>query len=275
MTFVQTEQLINAFKEGETDFHKVVITKAVLAGTFLPFVNLEEAYLHQADFRHAVLPGAQLRRAYLVETNFEHANLLGVDLGLANLNQSRLDYALLASANLERVILRGSSLIGARLANANLAFADLRNVNLTGANLQGANLSKANLFGSRVTPNTLDNATFSSTIMPSGQCYSGSWKNYDRTSVSSLDIPEVSNTWIDEPPIEKTDGTDLPNNHKPEPASGLLQTTLAATLKGDQPSQQKIIGFRLSETSADLSLEILDHLTTQDKENFICINHFL
>jgi uncharacterized protein YjbI with pentapeptide repeats len=273
MAFVKTEHLLQAFRGGVAEFDKVVINRARLSSSFLPFVSLVEAHLHQADFCHAVLPGSNLHRAYLVGTNFEHANLLGSDLSSANLNQANLDHALIASGNLARAILRGASLVGARLANSDLSFADLRNANLIGASLQEADLSEANLLGARISPSTLDNAILKSTIMPDGYCYSGTWKDY-KAKASSVNVSDaIDSTWENERISEKADLTNSLPRPRTQSVEASKQLNSSPKLKGISANPQKIISFRVHGNHADLILEILDNLTTQDRDNIICINH--
>jgi uncharacterized protein YjbI with pentapeptide repeats len=277
MATVQVEQLLQSFHKGTTNFDQVVIPQAFLAGSFLPFISFEAARLYQANFRHAVLPGAIMTQAYLAETNFEHANLLGADLSLANLHQAKLNHSLLASATLTRSTLRGASLMGTRLANADLSWADLRNTNLIGANLQGTDLSRANLFGARLSPKGLEHAILNDTMMPSGQRYTGAWQDY-RSIPLALTTAQRRMTASPcslqtEYEGEATQAMRLAYRGSPLSLGPLPSSQIGSCL--GEPGQQKIIGFRISETNADLVLEILDDLATQDKGNFICINHFL
>jgi hypothetical protein len=194
------------------------------------------------------------------------------------LNQAKLDHTLLASANLKKAILRGASLIGARLTNVDMSFADLRNANLIGANLQNTNLSNANLFGARITPNTLESAIFNNTIMPSGYCYTGPWKDYYTNPQASLATYPASSAWTNQTPEQSTPqlkGKDHPGaTAKPMlPPNPALQPGLVSKPQPNPGHRSKIIGFRVSENSADLILEILETLTQQDQETFISINH--
>jgi uncharacterized protein YjbI with pentapeptide repeats len=273
MTFVKAEHLLQAFQGGVVEFDKVVINRAHLSSSFLPFVSLAEAHLQQADFCHAVLPGSNLHRAYLVGTNFEHANLLGANLSSANLNQANLDHALIASGNLARTILRGASLVGASLANADLSFSDLRNANLIGASLQNTDLSEANLLGARISPNTLDNAILKSTIMPDGYCYSGDWKNYKAKPSSAHASNAIDIAWSNEEGSEKTNSASSLPRRRTQSVKASRQLSSSMRSTDSSASPQKIISFRVHESHADLILEILDNFTPQDKNGIICINH--
>ncbi len=100
------------------------------------YIQLDKAYLSDADLqqiwmRHASLRKANLIRANLREANLRWANLSGADLSKAklsgaNLKEARLWKAKLSRADLSGVNLRGANLYGANLLDAKLAEADLQ-----------------------------------------------------------------------------------------------------------------------------------------------------
>lgn len=93
-------------------------------------VDLNRAYLVEAELCGADLSGAYLSRVYL-----SRAYLVGADLRAADLNEADL-----SRSNLGRADLRGANLREANLREALLNEADLRRADLTEANLEGANL---------------------------------------------------------------------------------------------------------------------------------------
>ena len=131
-----------------------------LRGAFLPFANLNRAYLLKAD-----LSGANLNRV----------NLSNADLGHANLSEAELNGANLRRASLYKTNLRGADLGSASLHEADLTEAILSGANLVGTNLRGADLRGAHL-GSpekgirRLDPNTANERRV---VGPNAWLYSG------------------------------------------------------------------------------------------------------
>ena len=108
-------------------------------------MNLQGAYLYQANLQWANLQGAYLTQADLQGANLTQANLQEANLQWANLFQANLQRANLTQANLQEATLQWANLFQANLQEANLQWANLWGADLWGANLQWANLQGANL----------------------------------------------------------------------------------------------------------------------------------
>jgi hypothetical protein len=106
-----------------------------LRGLIVPFANLQNAPLFEADLRDINLYGANLREAQMPEARFDEANLQAADMTRADLDSA--------------------SLTGANLTAANLQSADLANADVSGANFTNANLQNAILENTRFTSDTL------------------------------------------------------------------------------------------------------------------------
>ena len=106
---------------------------------------LREANLLEADLREANLRGADFRKADLRGANLREANLRGANLREANLRGANLRKANIRGADLWGANLRGADFWGADLWRANLREANLRGADLREANLRGANLWEADL----------------------------------------------------------------------------------------------------------------------------------
>jgi uncharacterized protein YjbI with pentapeptide repeats len=113
-------------------------------------VNLQKAYLIEAQLQGASLRFAQLQKANLIAAQLQGASLsdaqlLGATLSLAQLQRANLSRAQLQGAWLARAQLQGADLSRAQLQGADLSRAQLRGARLSNAQLQGANLYKAHL----------------------------------------------------------------------------------------------------------------------------------
>ena len=139
-TRLKAEDLHTYYAKGRRDF----------ADHDLSALNLQQANLSEAIFRHSKF----------VKTDFRGANLFRVDFA-----QARLKQANLRDANLSRVYFYSANLEGADLRGADLSYATLSNANLRGANLCGANLT-----GAKITEEQLKIArTNWATILPNGK----------------------------------------------------------------------------------------------------------
>jgi uncharacterized protein YjbI with pentapeptide repeats len=108
-------------------------------------VQLDKAYLGEADLHRVWMPEASLRKANLALANLSKADLIKVDLRGAILIGANL-----REANLSEADLRGATLISAQLDKAYLKKADLRDVDLGDADLGSAYLGEADLRGARL-----------------------------------------------------------------------------------------------------------------------------
>jgi uncharacterized protein YjbI with pentapeptide repeats len=158
-------QLDLAYLE-DADLDKVWMPQASLRKAKLSRANLSEAFLVGADLSKADLSKAVLNKAALFgttlsEANLSEANLSGTFLGKADLSGADLSKADLGEAFLSMAYLFLVILSGANLSGANLSGADLRGANLSGANLSGANLSGANLTGVDLSGDDLRGANLS------------------------------------------------------------------------------------------------------------------
>jgi hypothetical protein len=91
-------------------------------------IQLDSAFLSEADLKQVWMPRAFLQEADLSRANLSRANLIGTNLVGANLS----------GANLSEAKLNGASLNGADLRKADLRKADLRWADLRQAKLEGA-----------------------------------------------------------------------------------------------------------------------------------------
>src|SRR6266487_4970848 len=147
-------QLDNAYLV-EADLKQVWMPHALLRKIDLSWANLSKANLSWTDISKANLSKANLDGAYLIEANLSKANLSGAKLNEANLIGADLSGASLVGvdlsrADLSRANLSGADLIEANLIEADLIWANLKGVNLSRADLSGAKLIWANLGGARL-----------------------------------------------------------------------------------------------------------------------------
>lgn len=111
-------------------------------------IQLDRAFLAEADLQDAWLPKAFLRRAHLAGAHLEgirlkEANMEEVDLRRAFLKKANLEGAHLENANLDYVHLEGGRLRGAFLKNAHFKNAHMDDIDLEEAHLEGAHLISA------------------------------------------------------------------------------------------------------------------------------------
>lgn len=128
------------------------LTRANLAGSYLPGVNLIAVDLRGADLggaflNHADLRGASLAAADLNGAKLQAVNLDGADMRAANLcniaaQGSQMNNVQLSQANLTYAGIQGAELRSAVLRGADLRHANLEEADLTAARLQGADLGR-------------------------------------------------------------------------------------------------------------------------------------
>ncbi len=148
-------------------------------------IQLDHAYMAQADLNQAWMPKAFLRNAILVETKFSEAVLEGTNLNEADLSGADLSGAVLEGANLNEADLSRANLSGAVLWRADLSGANLSGTNLSGASFSGANLSGADLSGAG-----LIRAIFNETDLSSANLSGATLKGVDlsRADLSSANL---------------------------------------------------------------------------------------
>src|SRR5579884_4149381 len=118
-------------------------------------IQLDHAYLVEADLKQAWMVGASLRKASLSKADLSGAslnstNLSKADLSGANLREATLFQADLSKVDLSKADLSGANLSHAELRAASLIEADLREAYLSGANLEAARyLEDTNLRGAK------------------------------------------------------------------------------------------------------------------------------
>ncbi len=124
-------------------------------------IQLDNAYLSEADLEQIIMPAASLRKADLSRTNLSGAILAEANLSGAILAEANLSKAFLIEANLSRAILAEANLSEAWLSRANLSEANLSEANLSEAILVEAKLSKADLRWAKLSKAILDGADLS------------------------------------------------------------------------------------------------------------------
>lgn len=145
-------------------------------------VNLDRAFLDDADFRVAWLRGASFREAALRAANFTDAMLEESDCSAADLENAILCNAIVKETNFTEAALRGADLSSARADGAKFNRANLAELFMEGGTIGGADFTGADLSGatfrdvvfSSASPNTppanpeaaakLENASFEGII---------------------------------------------------------------------------------------------------------------
>jgi uncharacterized protein YjbI with pentapeptide repeats len=112
-------------------------------------IQLDNAYLREAD----------LKQAWLRQASLREANLNRVDLSGADLLEADLSQAYISMVNLSEARLRLANLSGANLQQAHLGKANCRRANFSEADLSGADLSQANLEEADLSKALLNGAT--------------------------------------------------------------------------------------------------------------------
>jgi uncharacterized protein YjbI with pentapeptide repeats len=146
------------------------LREANLSDAHLNDANLSNAHLNDANLNNAHLNNAHLNNAHLNNAHLHGADLSEADLHGANLSNAHLSNAHLYRANLSEADLHGANLSNAHLNNANLSNANLSEAHLHGANLSNADLSNANLKGAIIITKELEKIAKSlkGTIMSNG-----------------------------------------------------------------------------------------------------------
>lgn len=118
--------IFDAYRQGERDFSRIVLTQVNLRDALLPEIILEEAELNEAILQEADLSSANLRKADLTRANLKGAILRQADLRGANLMGANLSGADLSGAKFDQAFLRLANFNGANLTGASLVGADGR-----------------------------------------------------------------------------------------------------------------------------------------------------
>ncbi len=140
-----------------SQFYNVRFVKQKVDGSFdmdsaakLDHVNLNGAYLKNAQMRFVHLAGTYMQHAHLQGADLKDAHLQGADLNYAYLQVADLSSAHLQGANLVGAHLQGTNLVGAHLQGADLKYAYLQVADLSSAHLQGAHLVEAHFQGAHL-----------------------------------------------------------------------------------------------------------------------------
>jgi uncharacterized protein YjbI with pentapeptide repeats len=149
---------------------KAYLVEADLKQVWMPVASMRNADLSGACLRNAVLSYADLRNALLMEANLSgvylhDADLSGAILSGADLSGAELGRTHFNGADLGEVRLSGAHLSGAHLNGANLISADLSGAYLGGTNLSGADLDETNLSGADLSGANFSNALLSGVIL--------------------------------------------------------------------------------------------------------------
>lgn len=150
---IRTISVLQMLDENRKGLVIKFLYEAELISKSTPIVNLQGAYLVQAE---------------LYQTNLQDAYLVGVDLRQALLFDTNLAGANLARANLYRTNLLTSKLAGANLSLSNLQGANLLSANLKGAILRNAILLEANMRGAMLDGADMDGVLLKGATMPDG-----------------------------------------------------------------------------------------------------------
>jgi uncharacterized protein YjbI with pentapeptide repeats len=160
------EQLVNLLDAGKiTDFNNLREKNQDIIFD-LSGINLNKAYLVQANLKETNFFKANLEGANLTECNFSEANLKGAKLPYLDLSETNLE-----QTNLTRTNLEGAKLINARLQHVELEDAFLQETNLDGAHLEGANLKRTNLEGSSMRKTHLEAANLEDAFLKGARLY--------------------------------------------------------------------------------------------------------
>ncbi|PZV16958.1 MAG: hypothetical protein DCF20_07365 [Pseudanabaena sp.] len=147
--------LLSGAELQEATLQNAVLTEALLCEANLSNANLSNATLHKANLSpgipefvkakniQALVLGSALPFVNINQTNLKEANLSGADLSEANLDFANLLEANLSGANLPKAKLFAVNLNKANLFNANLEGADLFRSQALGTDFSSANLTDA------------------------------------------------------------------------------------------------------------------------------------
>ena len=115
-------------------------------------IQLDLAYLENADLDGVWMPQASLRKTELFGAMLKGAELWGVEAKEAKFSGADLSGAKLKEAKLKEAKLWGAKLKGAELWGAELSGADFREADLSGANVTNEQLAKARSLKSATMP---------------------------------------------------------------------------------------------------------------------------
>ena len=116
--FMDREEFLQRYKDGERDFSGIEIRDADLSNISLYGAILHKAKLINVDLSNATLWEADLSEADLLKANLTNANLSSANLSCANLNSAILRNAIITNTNLNYTDLIGADLIGANIDKA-------------------------------------------------------------------------------------------------------------------------------------------------------------
>ena len=185
------DDLLKRSSLGERDFRaSAQLRSALLAGAYLPYVDLRETDLSHADLSGAVLFEAKLSRANLRTADLDRADLRGAAMRGVTLTGASLAYAILGPG-IRPVTLVGGVLRGADLSGASLIRADLRDADLSRANLSQANLSGTDLLNAKLRGANLDDANLSNANLHGADLSEVSLTEAQRAQVSLVDTSKA------------------------------------------------------------------------------------
>ncbi len=141
------DEWIKSRKDEPFDPRSLDATGIQLDNAYLREADLKQAWMRHASLRNVDLRGADLREANLRGADLREAYPREADLREANLREADLRGAWFGNANLRNATLREARLEGASLNETDLSDADLRRAYLKGAYLNGAYLKGAYLSG--------------------------------------------------------------------------------------------------------------------------------
>ncbi len=141
-----------------------------LSNAYLPFADLSEANLQDADLSFSILVGANLSQSSFSRANLESCDLDGADfsgsmmwetnLSRTSLHNCKFNKATMTDVRLEWARLYKADLTGAKLINANLA-----NATFTGCILKDANLGRADLRGTDLSEAYMEGASLGNAVL--------------------------------------------------------------------------------------------------------------
>ncbi len=149
------------FRPAFLDASRIQLDNAYLAEADLSQAWMPQVFLRKANLSNANLSGMNLSRASLMWANLSYANLSHANLSGTQLYQANLSHADLSRANLSDALLNNTDLSHATLSYANLTEASLRDADLSGAKLDNAKLSKIQFGSSNFSDADLSNANLS------------------------------------------------------------------------------------------------------------------
>lgn len=126
---MNTDELLEQYKEGERDFSGITIKNARLERVILSEINLSHANLYGANFFKAQIKDSDLRGITLSRANMRAINLKGVDFSEARLYGTDFRNATLEKILFVHTNLRQANFAGSDIYDSDFRGADLREVN--------------------------------------------------------------------------------------------------------------------------------------------------